>query len=591
MSPQLRVLLLLTLLGGCPSEPLLLHARQEGPGVLIETSEPIVTAAAWNDAGVPWARRDLDAGLRTVQLVGATTPQRTLLVRVGTADGRSAETTVEVVDRSGPVDLRLEAPAGQAGVPLVAGGTYPLTLGKGAHARVAIQLVAREPLDLRIRIGLEEARVQLSVQGEQATVVLPIPDTSPVRLEVERLGGMPWSVHATLDVARLPFDRLHELVSLERITFPCTEDGEPDPSRPDDRIGLPSPLWDRLLRGSRLGGRGRSAELPWGAVATTLAAGDLNLHLVVRQRMLDEAGRPAPAFRPRLRGADDGSGQTSVVLRVPERGTARAVLPLFVDETLLPPGRSRWTLEHTVWALGTEEPLLRSTRTVVVSRGSDLVQVGFVLTAAVGLLGFAFAARRWPRWLAERSTTELVTIALFGSLRFAVATVSQFGSLLLSAVLGPLAPLVTGLVDDTLRACIIATLVTLLPRSGVGALSAILATLIGWLALGGMSAVDIVFIGSHAVWLEGGLWLAGITRHRRWMEGGPGARWRALCVALVPAACASAATGLCLHVVLYRLFFAPWYVVAVLLLQGVVYVVIGCRLAVGLADGLREVAP
>jgi uncharacterized sodium:solute symporter family permease YidK len=43
-------------------------------------------------------------------------------------------------------------------------------------------------------------------------------------------------------------------------------------------------------------------------------------------------------------------------------------------------------------------------------------------------------------------------------------------------------------------------------------------------------------------------------------------------------------------VVLYRLFFADWYVVMMIALHGFLYVVLGCAFAVPFADRVRRVA-
>jgi hypothetical protein len=44
-----------------------------------------------------------------------------------------------------------------------------------------------------------------------------------------------------------------------------------------------------------------------------------------------------------------------------------------------------------------------------------------------------------------------------------------------------------------------------------------------------------------------------------------------------------------LHVVLYRLFLAPWYVAGVLIGPGFLYVLLACAVALPFADSLRKI--
>ena len=60
---------------------------------------------------------------------------------------------------------------------------------------------------------------------------------------------------------------------------------------------------------------------------------------------------------------------------------------------------------------------------------------------------------------------------------------------------------------------------------------------------------------------------------------------------VVAASLFGAACGLASGMVLYRLFYADWYVVATLALPGFLYDAIACALAVGFAASLRRVEP
>ena len=81
----------------------------------------------------------------------------------------------------------------------------------------------------------------------------------------------------------------------------------------------------------------------------------------------------------------------------------------------------------------------------------------------------------------------------------------------------------------------------------------------------------------------------GITRSRAWLDEHPFIRWLRLAAALSVASAAANATGLILHVTLYRLFLADWYVAMVILGPGFTYVAIAVAVAVPFADSLRRI--
>jgi cbb3-type cytochrome oxidase subunit 1 len=149
--------------------------------------------------------------------------------------------------------------------------------------------------------------------------------------------------------------------------------------------------------------------------------------------------------------------------------------------------------------------------------------------------------------------------------------------------------MLTGLIDDVLRYGLLATLLTLLPRPGTAALAALTQWLLSGIALGSFGPSDLLFVTGRVLWLEGGLWLTGITRSRAWLEEHPVRRWLRLALALGGASAAANATGLILHVTLYRLFLADWYVAMVILGPGFLYVVLAVAVAVPLSDSLRRI--
>jgi hypothetical protein len=206
------------------------------------------------------------------------------------------------------------------------------------------------------------------------------------------------------------------------------------------------------------------------------------------------------------------------------------------------------------------------------------------------VLGNGLVAFRLRRWLRAFPTGELMTTALFATLGFGLGTVTSLAGLVASALLGPFSPIAVGIVDVVFRFSVGATLVTLVPRPGVVSLSILTEWLLGAMLLGNVNASDVLFVGDRVFLYETALYVAGITRSPAWRDEPRVARWLRLSLAFGAASACTSAVGLVLHMTLYRLFFATWYIVLLIALPGFLYVMIAMIVAVPFAASLRRVA-
>lgn len=193
------------------------------------------------------------------------------------------------------------------------------------------------------------------------------------------------------------------------------------------------------------------------------------------------------------------------------------------------------------------------------------------------------------RLLRGARTSDLTTVAVFGSLTFVVSMASQLLGMALAAALGPFSPLVTGLVDDAFRTALLATLVTLLPRPGVVALALVLGQVMRGLGLGSFHPLDLVTLGSSIAFLETSLWATGLTRGGAWRDQAPWTRWVRMSLGFGIPSALSMLCALSVGTVFYRMFYAPWYVLLMVALPGFLYVVGACGIAVRFAASLRRV--
>ncbi|MEQ1507248.1 MAG: hypothetical protein ABMB14_33775, partial [Myxococcota bacterium] len=428
----------------------------------------------------------------------------------------------------------------------VGGVAQPVSIGPGRPARLPIGLEARSAVDV-------------SVDGR----------------------------HLGFEVIPGPMDP--GAITVTGFAFPTDPDGRADPSRPADAVVLPPRAWDRWLLATGLGGR-RSplAAVAWQALTLSSAA-DAPIDLVVWAEVVDPAGQVVPAFRSRVRDQQD-LPYVSVLVRVPAHGEATAAIPVWVAEDEVE-GVVTATRRVRVAPLGAAAPVAVLEAPIGVRRATIGAPSAFALAVAASIVGWGWLARGWRRFLATTPTSDLVTIALFAAATFAVGAAFQLVGAVIATALGPLAPLITGLPDDAFRAVLLATLLTLLPRVGVFAAAAAIGFLMRGLVLGSFHPVDWLYVGSSIALHEAGLWLAGITRDPRWRDGSAAARWSRLTIGLGVPNAVAVVLGLASTAMLYRLWFAGWYVAALALIPGLLYVAIGCRLAVPIADGLRRIAP
>jgi hypothetical protein len=579
--------------------------------VRVEASAPVSRIEVRTAAGVPVVRRDPPAPTARVDVLAplppgaytvvATVEQAAISANFTVAPRRPV--TVEVQPRPGGAWVDA---AGEVPVPLVAGGSAEVLVGVtgGPNRPEAVSFVVGEHAGGDTVRGASEGAVPLEVTAP-ATLPLPLQGARVVRAVRVSSGPVPVTVgdlHFTLVPAPVALATLAATVTLADETFPAEADGSADLGRPAHRVSLPSPAWERVVRAVGLGGRRRDEVAPWAWWGVTLRNdGDspvdlqiaLTVHDATSQNTAANPETSAPAFRPRLRAGDGDTGTVAALLRLPAHGTARAALPVYVDTALVAPGAYRARL--TVTPLGGDTPVLTADRPLYVRRGDAVASAGFALSLLAFAGGVGLTVRRIRGWLDAAATSELMTIALFGSALFLVGTAADLLAMGVGAVLGPLSSVVTGLLSDLGRYTLLATLITLLPR--VGTLT--LAILTGWFlrgfTTGSFAPVDLLYTGTAIGIAEAFAWLAGLTRgatpaaRGAWRDEGPNARWARLSVAFAGAAVCTTLAGLWMHIVLFRLFFAPWYMLLQVLVPGLLYTVIACRVATGFAASLRRV--
>lgn len=543
-------------------------------------------------ASAPIARVDVSEGGGPATITRLPSPAEDAWIAFPPGD--AADLRVHVVFADGHiVDRRTPAPRWRCDLAVTTAGSLSgrsvgqdevVQIARLADGPIAASVEITAATDGAYTVTCGEAPASFTLRaGERRSIPVRVDD----RLRCEVVCG---DDTADFDIEATPIRADGPPLVLVGAAFPVGPDGTPDPAGSPDRVALPAAWWEAALKRLRLGSRPPDSQAPWASRGATVRNDtDLPLDIAVRQRILTEDGSPAPAFRPRIRDQNGGIDAVVAMARVPAHGTATVVLPVYVDRAKVAAGT--YLVATDIEALGSTAPLVADRRPIYVTRGSGPASVGLAAALAAAALGWAAVALGGRRFLATARTADLTTIALFATVQLVVGVASQLFASATTTLIGPFAPIVTGLVDESLRAALLTALVTLVPRPGAVAASIGLGYLLRLLALGSFLPIDAVWLGDAILFHEVALYATGVTRDPAWRDGSPLARWVRLASALAPATAATAACAMAVHVAAFRLFYADWYVAMVLIGPSFLYMIAACAIAAPFADSLRRVAP
>ena len=258
----------------------------------------------------------------------------------------------------------------------------------------------------------------------------------------------------------------------------------------------------------------------------------------------------------------------------------KLVLPLHGDTGRFPAGAVTLRL---ILSGATTQQSIDLPLQLVVRRQGTLAALS-VTTVALFLLG-CFLWRFGARLFQKLGARGVITIALFGALSFGSITIpTTLAGDLLHVFLGPLSPLVSGLLSGVLMYLFLLALNKLYPFPGVISLMLLLKWLLTAVVFGRLSLIGIGGLAFHAALLESVLWLTGRTRGSQFSLP----LWS---VALACGITDTAVTyvNLELMIFFYRLFYADWYIGLYVLINGLLYSSLGAWLGSRVGDKLLKV--
>ncbi len=521
-------------LAGCAPEPVVLEAARVPGGIDVIASAPIT------EVRVDGVRR------------AAAAPTRRLFVPMEVPRGRDlgieaggGRISLRVPDL--PADLFLELPVGAPPVLLDHGDRVVRAGDPAAGAVVRVVSAGVGTIDVGGR--------EIALGPPGTSVAIPVPAAVPS-----------FTVTGARDAVTVGWRLLDgPPVEIRALAFPVGADGVVDPARAADTV-VPPPRWAAL-------------EGPWAHAAVTVANPAPAPRAVTVRLAIDD-----PAFAHRAPGAP--TAEASAVLALPAGGVATAVLPVSVDPRAVRPGPV--PVAVVVTDAGGSAPVAarRATWWVASDDGAAIAFLASLPVSAAGLLGIAVGG---PRFLRRTPVPALTLVACLGAVTFVVGAAFQLVGLGVAAVLGPFAPFLTALFDDLFRVALLAALVTRVPRPGVAAAAATIGFLMRGVTLGGFHPADLHYLGTQVALGEAFLWGAGLTRGDAWKAEPPWRRTLRLVAGFAPAQAIGVALGLVATQALYRLYWAPGYAAALVLLPGFLYVVLAVALSAPLAAELDRV--
>ena len=490
---------------------------------------------------------------------------------------------------------------------LITNGNVPTTFGLQLCLPSTVTAV-RFPADWRTEtIGTETCLFttgRLSVASEVWYRELVLRTSTANPLDRQEISGavrfttdarQTWEQQATVQLRIATISEIAEHLSIESIEMPTDATGTADPKQREDTIYYPRPLFSWL----------RTAQTNVFEPITYQTVqlrnrGEETIHVVVSSTNTDiKSGETIPFLAPPE--TTNGGVNRSVAFASLPGGTVTEIpLPIYFHPVYLNQGKieqaipGEYEREITVKVWGSDATILREQRPLHLIVPNQQALLVSLLAIVSSCIGFAIVLRFHKRLFASFTTKHLIVIALFSTTVFvAVMVPSTLFLNLVRAILGPVSVLLTGLINETLYYALLTALLIYIngdPRnaeitnqgrakgSGVILLVSAVRLLLGGVTFGLFTPMAIVYTGTSVLLLETGFLLVRKRNLLAW------AVVLGVCDAL------SVYVDFQLSILFYRLFYADWYIVLRILIEGFVYTFIGVLLGARLGRGLWRVA-
>ena len=441
--------------------------------------------------------------------------------------------------------------------------------------------------------------VESEVWYSQLTLKIPtepLPRGTQIRGHVffENALGDRWERSVTTPLRSATLNEIAGQLRIEDIIMPTDLSGISDPRRRPNTISYPRPLLGGL--GKWFGAKSSPTDEFEPVAYQTVHIhnqGRETVHAIVASMNRDtENGEPVPFLSP-PDAVNAGTDRSLAFVSLVGESTTPVPLPIYLNplsqqhQDFIGEGQYERAIEVKIW--GSDATALRATRPLlIVTPNLHALLVTSLVTVVTGLgigLLLCFHSQLFTRF----STKQLILISLFGTTIFiAVNVPSTLLTNLISALLGPISSLVTGLINEMLYYALLTTLLMLIPKFGVITLVTAVRLLLGGVTLGLLTPTILLHAVTAVLLLEVGFQIA----RKITLDSGAIGGASLLTLALIFGLCDALTVYIDfqLSMTLYRLFYADWYILTRVLVDGFTYTFIGVLLGKRLGSGLWRVA-
>lgn len=402
--------------------------------------------------------------------------------------------------------------------------------------------------------------------------------------------GNSFVIHQQAALEVVTQQALQQLIAVPAINLPADMEGRVDGKREKNSLVLHHGLG---VIGNIFGVGGDDDLLPVSFVAVRMVNhADADLAASVSWEVLDPHTKAeVDGFRisrQLLEIHGGGDDRVHVQLLIPAREKAEFTLPVYADREKALAGH--YIGRVNVGLFGSDATVASYEFDLAVRKMSwaSIATTLYAMGIALGLGIFLVVCH--PVLLRRFKTRWLVLVALFGSTKFLVSLIPRvFLNELLNGLLGPFAGFATGLIREGITSLFIMALVVLVPLPGVVTLSLLMSTVLTCL-LGYFNPLLILFMVVTMSTSEVMLYLTGFTR----AGAADFSRSRkALILAALGMGTANAFATFVdyhLYMLLYRLFYAKWFIYANIIVVGFLYSAVFAPAGVKLGLKLQRTA-
>lgn len=426
--------------------------------------------------------------------------------------------------------------------------------------------------------------------------------------------GQVWEQRATVELQVATIPEIAERLSIELIVMPTDAAGAADPRQRANTIHYARPLFKGF-------GTAQTNAFEPTTYQTVRLRNDsaATIHVVVSSSNIDvNNGETIPFLAP-PETANGGINQSVAFASLPAGVVTEIPLPVYFHPMYIRQGKPEQAIpgvyqrDITVKVWGSDATVLREKRPLHLIVPNQQALLISLLAIICSSIGFAVVLRFHKRIFAGFTTKQIIVIALFGATIFVgVMVPSTLFLNLIRAVLGPISVLLTGLINETLYYALLTALLIYISGdpgrmagtltrhtyqgntdagtleyanakrqsngSGVILLVSAVRLLLSGVTFGLFTPMAIVYTGTSVLLLETGFLFVRGRNILAW--------------AVVLGVCDAIAVyvDFQLSMLFYRLFYADWYIVLRILVEGFAYTFIGVLLGARLGRGLWRVA-